>query len=146
MRKARQVGLSFNDINNGSFTMSEPTRNRPNGKSAYEGMSSFMGTNGAFMEALAQASQNYVQRVAALNEEILGFAATRMQKNSEASEQIMKCKDLSDALRVQQEWARSMTEQYMQEASRIMEMTTKAALAGFNVTPESKEDPLKKAS
>jgi hypothetical protein len=129
--------------------MSDSFKNRPNGNGVREGLSAFLGNggflggNGAFVEALTQASQNYVQRVAALNEEILGFAASRMQRTSEASEQIMKCKDLGEALRIQQEWARSMTEQYMQEASRIMEMTTKAALSGLNVTEA--RDEIKKA-
>jgi hypothetical protein len=130
--------------------MSDALKNRPNGNGVRDGLSAFLGgsaflgnNGGAFVEALTQASQNYVQRVAALNEEILGFAATRMQRTSEASEQIMKCKDLGEALRIQQEWARSMTEQYMQEASRIMEMSTKAALAGFNIAEA--RDEIKKA-
>jgi len=129
--------------------MSEASKNRPGASGI--GLPSFAAGNGAFVEAVTQASQNYMQRVAALNEEILGFAAQRMQKNSEAGESLMKCKDLSDALRIQQEWLRTMTEQYMQEASRIVEMTTKAAMAGFSPVAEagsavSPANDLKKAS
>ena len=128
--------------------MTEASKNRPSASGV--GFPAFNGANGAFVEAVTQASQNYMQRVAALNEEILGFAAQRMQKNSEAGESLMKCKDLSDALRIQQEWLRTMTEQYMQEASRIVEMTTKAAMAGFTPVAEGSAtapaNDLKKAS
>jgi hypothetical protein len=128
--------------------MSEASKHRLGGNGVHEGYSALMGNSGAFVEAATQASQNYMQRVAALNEEILGFAATRMQKNSEASESLMKCKDLADAMRIQQDWVRAMTEQYMQEAGRILEMTTKAALAGFSAAADLRapSGEIKKAS
>jgi len=97
-----------------------------------ESISSLMSANTAFLDAFTQASQTYMSRFSQLNEEILGFAAGRLQKVSEVGEALMKCKDLNDALRIQQDWLRQTTEQYVQEAGKIFEMTTKAALASVN--------------
>ena len=93
---------------------------------------SWMGPNTAFVDALTQAGQTYMSQVSALNEEILSFAAGRLQKVSEVGESLMKCKDITDALRIQQDWLRQTTEQYVQEAGKIFEMTTKAAMASVN--------------
>jgi hypothetical protein len=105
---------------------------RPASGEKRESYLSWMGANTAFVDALSQASQTYMSRFSALNEEILGFAAGRLQKVSEIGESLMKCKDITDALRIQQDWLRQTTEQYVQEASKIFEMTTKAALASVN--------------
>lgn len=103
---------------------------------------SFLTMNSAMMEAFAEASQAYMQRMAALNEELMGFASDRMQRNSKASESLMKCKDWNDAVKVQQEWLKGVSEQYLSEFTKLVEMSTKAALAGLNPLVERTSETL----
>jgi hypothetical protein len=97
-----------------------------------EAIASLMGANTAFLDAFTQASQTYMSRFSQITEEIMGFATARLQKNSEIGESLMRCKDVTDALRIQQDWLRQTTEQYVQEAGKIFELTTKAAIASVN--------------
>src|SRR5262245_5827588 len=96
---------------------------------ARENYMSWVGTNTALVDAFTQASQSYMSRFSEFNEEILGFAAGRLQRASEVGESLMKCKDLTDAIRIQQDWLRQTSEQYIQEAGKLFEMATKAAMA-----------------
>jgi hypothetical protein len=115
-----------------SKTTTSQSSSRLGSSDKRESIAAWMSANSAFMEAFAQASQTCMSRFSQLNEELLGFAAGRLHKNSEVSESLMKCKDLTDAFRIQQDWLRQTTEQYVQEAGKIFEMTTKAALASVN--------------
>lgn len=124
---------------------------------ARENYMSWMGSNTAFVDAFTQATQTYMSRFSELNEEIFGFAAGRLQRASEIGESLMKCRDITDALRIQQDWLRQASEQYVQEAGKLFEMATKAAIASVNPileqaqqaahkTAEKAEDIIRKAS
>jgi len=93
--------------------------------------SGLISANSALLEAFARASENFLRHVAAFNEETLGFAAERLQSNSEASEALTRAKDLADAIHVQQDWVRAATQHYAQQVGRVIEFGTRAALAGF---------------
>lgn len=114
-----------------------------------DGISSVMNANGVFIDAFVQASQAYMSRLSALSEELMGFAAGRIQKNSAMGESLMKCRDITDALRIQQDWMRATTEHYVQEAGRLFEITSHAALAGLKPLSEHGahlQDEMRKAS
>jgi hypothetical protein len=91
----------------------------------------FLQANSVFIEAFARASETFLRRVAAFNEQMLGFAQERLQKNSEAGEALTKAKDISDAIHVHQDWARLATQQYAEQVGRVIELTTRTALASF---------------
>ena len=93
--------------------------------------SGLVSANSALLEAFARASENFLRRVAAFNEETLGFAAERLQSNSEASEALTRAKDLADAIHVHQDWVRVATQHYAQQVGRVIEFGTRAALESF---------------
>lgn len=78
---------------------------------------------GAYMEA----TQTMLRGVAAFNAELLSFATTRFQKSVELSQSIAECSGPHEAFQLQCECGRSETEQYFDEATKMMNMAAEVA-------------------
>lgn len=82
---------------------------------------------------------------AALQEQLVSFATHRIQENVSIGEALLKCKNVEDALRMQQDWARSTAEEYIHESTKFMELTRQAMQVGL--APLAKTvDKLKKSA
>jgi len=97
---------------------------RPREEEQKEGMAAF---NSEAAEVLAAACQAYANGVATLNGELMGFVSTRLNHDVELSRALSRCANWSDAVNLQQDWARQATEEYLAEASRLTELASKVA-------------------
>ncbi len=100
-----------------------------NGAASYASM---MTMNNAMMETAAEAFQGYIKAVMSISEAMISFATARMQMNVRTSEELMRCRAIPDAVRVQQEWMREASDQYMTEATKLVDIATQSTLKSFN--------------
>ncbi len=83
--------------------------------------------NGTAMEIFAQSCQAYASGVATLNGELMGFVNSRLNRDVELGRALSQCSNWSDAVNVQQDWAQQANQEYLAEASRLMELSSKVA-------------------
>lgn len=97
---------------------------------ANDQMAMLASANGAFVKALAKASQDYVEGVGALTREFSNFLNVRFQHDAELGEAMAASKDWSQVAEAQQEWARQAGEEYLAEAQKIADLSMKMASNG----------------
>ena len=83
--------------------------------------------NGTAMEIFSQACQAYASGVATLNGELMGFVNSRLNRDVELGRALSQCSNWSDAVNLQQDWAQQANQEYLAEASRLMELSSKVA-------------------
>lgn len=83
--------------------------------------------NGTAMEISTQAFQAYANGLATLNAEIMGFVNKRLQHDADLGRALSKCQNWNQAVEVQQEWAQKASEEYLAEASKLMETASTVA-------------------
>ena len=64
---------------------------------------------------------------ASMNSEIADFMAKRLKHDADLSASLARCENWEDAVALQQDWARETAEEYMEEASRLMDLSSKLA-------------------
>jgi hypothetical protein len=87
----------------------------------YEGL---LNTNGANLNAVMRASEAVWKGMAMISQEIMGFASTRLRHNLETSESLMHCQDAAEVFNRQFEYARTATQQYLDEANKLFAIST----------------------
>ncbi len=83
--------------------------------------------NGAIVESFTQACQAYATGVTTLNAELVSFASTRVSRDVDLGEALSKCENWSDAVGMQQDWTQQAWQEYLAEASRLVELSAKIA-------------------
>jgi hypothetical protein len=80
--------------------------------------------SGASMNALLQASDAMMKGMMAVGQEMTEFASARIRENVERSETLMQCADPVSAFGLQCSFAQKATQQYLEEAGRLMALAT----------------------
>lgn len=83
--------------------------------------------NGTAMEIFSQACQAYASGVATLNGELMGFVNSRLSRDVDLGRALSQCSNWSDAVNLQQDWAQQVNQEYLAEASRLMELSSRVA-------------------
>lgn len=83
--------------------------------------------NGENLKAVIRANEAVLDGMAALSRELMDFGSARLRHDMEASESLLQCRDPEQAFRMQCEFARAATEQYFQEANKLMSIAAKVA-------------------
>ena len=60
-------------------------------------------------------------------EEWLRFVGARLKSDAEAQKSLSECDNLSDAAKIQQDWFAAASRAYLEEAGKLMQITTRAA-------------------
>ncbi len=107
--------------------MSEPKRIPKSPSLNTDNFASLFSFNGAFLEAAQEAYQGYLSSAMKLSEELLGFASGRLHANAKIGEELLKTRSLPDVLRIQQNWLRETSEQYVQQVTKIADFATEIA-------------------
>jgi hypothetical protein len=82
----------------------------------------------AYLENAMHASQAMLRGMAALQSEMLAFANTRLREGLEASGSLLECRgDARQAVNLQLDFARRATEQYLDEAGKLMALAAQMA-------------------
>ncbi len=103
----------------------------------------YMGAfSGMAFEVFSQACWAYASGVAQLNGELMGFANTRMNRDVELSHALSKCDSWPNAVGLQQDWARQATQEYLAEASKLMELASKVATESWEPAHERADQAL----
>jgi hypothetical protein len=77
-------------------------------------------SNGANLDAAMKATDAMMKGMAAFGQEIVEFANARLRQNIETSQSLMGCSDITQAFGLQCDFARNATQQYLEEASKLM--------------------------
>jgi len=90
-------------------------------------MEGLMATNGHALEAAMKTNGAMFEGMVALGQEMADFGSTRARCDIETTERLSKCKDFEEAFRVQCAFAREATQQYMEEASKLLSLSARVA-------------------
>ena len=77
------------------------------------------------LETFVRANEAIMNVVAALSSEMLAFGNKRLRENIERSESLVDCKDAEQAFRIQCEFVRSATQQYLEQTTNMLSIMTK---------------------
>jgi hypothetical protein len=79
------------------------------------------------VEAAVRASHIWLQGLGSLNEEMLSFSQQQISKYMEASQSMLQCSSVDQAISKQQELARGTIESYYREATKLIDLTSEIA-------------------
>ena len=103
---------------------------------ANDQMAMLASANGAFVKAMAKASQSYVDGIGEITREFSDFLNTRLKHDVELGETMSSAKDWGQVAEAQQEWVRQAGEEYMAEAQKIVDLSMKLATNGTSLLAE----------
>lgn len=87
----------------------------------YQAMAAASGTT---LQAFMRASDAMLKGMIALNQEMTEFTNARLRQNVERSETLLRCADPAAAFNLQCDFAHKATQQYLEEANRLMALAT----------------------
>jgi len=70
------------------------------------------------------ASENYARACQAWQQEIVRFTVNRFQNDSVYGQKLATCQNWTDAAQIQQEWAASMAQDFMDEGNRLAQLAS----------------------
>src|SRR4051794_7131279 len=104
---------------------------RMTGNGRQEGRTADFLSMGAFtappMEAAVRAGNLWIKGMGSLNEEMISFSQQQISKCVEASQSLLQCSSVDQAINTQQELARGTIESYYREATKLLELTSDIA-------------------
>lgn len=83
--------------------------------------------NSATVEFFTPAFQAYAVGMATLNFEVMSFVNARVNQDVELGQALFRCGKWSDAMDLQQHWMSQATQQYLDEASRLIDLTSQVS-------------------
>lgn len=78
--------------------------------------------NGPVLDTMVRTTESYGKACFAWHEEMLRFAAARLQRDSELGQALANTRTWADAAKLQQEWAASALRDYTTETTRLFEI------------------------
>ena len=83
-------------------------------------LTAFIDSGGANVTALVRASEALWSGMASMGQEMAQFASARLRENMDLSGSVMQCGDPQEAFRLECDYARNATRQYLDEASKLL--------------------------
>lgn len=99
----------------------------PQGAAAAVDVEGLVQRNGDTVKALMQANEAFFSGMAEVGRELMEFGSARLRQDLETTESILQCKDPEQAFRIQYEFAQRATEQYLEEANKLIALTARLA-------------------
>lgn len=96
---------------------------------------------GATLDDVTNASQAYVNEVAAVNQEMANFLQTRLRHDIELGEALSRCRTLADATKLQGDWLKQAMNDYTAEAQKLFELGSTLMRGGWTPMEKSKAAP-----
>jgi len=94
--------------------------NGASARGAAPDLTAFIDSNGAGVTAFVRASEALWTGMATIGQEMAQFASTRLRENMDLSGSVMQCGDPQEAFRLECDYARNATRQYLDEASKLL--------------------------
>ena len=83
-------------------------------------LAALVDSNGANIAAFVKASEALWTGMTAMGQEMAQFASTRLRENMDLSGSVMQCGDPREAFRLECDYARNATRQYLDETSKLL--------------------------
>jgi hypothetical protein len=83
-------------------------------------LAALVDSNGANIAAFVRASEALWSGMTSMGQEMMQFASTRLRENMDLSGSVLQCGDPREAFRLECDYARSATRQYLDEASKLL--------------------------
>lgn len=83
-------------------------------------LSAILDANGAGVQAFIQSSEALWQGMTAIGQEMVQFATSCMRESMDLSGSVMQCGDPREAFRIECDYARSATRQYLDETHKLL--------------------------
>lgn len=83
------------------------------------------GLNGEMMDTLGEAGSAYLRGMVSINRELIDFIGKRLDHDAELSRALGQCREWKEAAELQQAWIRDASEEYAENVSKLMRLTTK---------------------
>lgn len=97
-----------------------------------EGMMTF---NRDALDAYSQAWGSYVEAWNRCGHELMEFAASRMRKDTELGESLMRCRTWNETAEIHRHWMQSALDDYAREGEKVMEIMSVAAREKVDTPP-----------
>ena len=96
------------------------------------------------LAAVMRSSEAVLQGMASLGNEVVSFAGKRIEENMATSQDLTQCRDVEQAFRLQCDFARKATEQYLEEARKMMDLASSMARESFTPFEERTRQTLRR--
>lgn len=97
-------------------------------------------------KTVARAGESYAKAWLEWQEELVGFVSTRLREDLDLRKAIVGQRNLSDAIKLQQDWAIAAVHAYLDEASKLGEIVSRAARNEASLWSETAQSLLAQGS
>ena len=118
---------------------------RGNGNGATAAVAETGTISGVDLTPWIKASEAMFSGMMTLGQEMGEFATARLRENMEFTSTVMRCGDPQEAVRLELDYARHATQQYLNQASRLMQRATELSQNGWAPLEAATRDTLKRA-
>lgn len=94
---------------------------------------------GTTLDDVSNASQAYVNGVAAVNQEIANFLQTRLKHDMALGEALARCRTLAEATKAQSDWFKQAADDYTAETQKLFELGSSLMRGGWAPTRAAEE-------
>lgn len=123
------------------------THSEGNGESATASTAGSNGNGAAASVDFApwiKASEAMFNGMMTFGQEFSEFATSRLRENMEFTSTVMRCGDPQEAVRLEMDYARHATQQYLNEASKLMQIASEFSQKGWAPLEAVTRDSLKR--
>jgi hypothetical protein len=130
--------------------MTKETKRKAHSEENGEGTTAFAasgngnGANGVDLTPWIKASEAMFNGMMTLGQEVSDFATNRLRENMEFTSTVMRCGDPQEAVRLEMDYARHATQQYLTEASKLMQIAQEFSQKGWAPLEAVTRDSLKR--
>ena len=103
-------------------------------------------SGGANITAMVKASEALWTGMTAMGQEMAQFASTRLRENMDLSGSVMVCGDPREAFRLECDYARNATRQYLDETSKLLGIAAETSQRSWAPIEELTKDTLGRIS
>src|SRR5262245_28380504 len=129
--------------------MTKETKRKTHSEENGEGTTAFAMSgngngNGVDLTPWIKASEAMFNGFMTLGQEVSDFATSRLRENMEFTSTVMRCGDPQEAVRLEMDYARHATQQYLTEASKLMQIAQEFSQKGWAPLEAVTRDSLKR--
>ncbi len=84
--------------------------------------------DGTIVSAMIWFGQSYNEGISVLGQEMLNFSRTRLSRGAVAAQSLARCKDWSEAVKIQQSWMKSAAVEYVTEMGKLFQLAMKTTV------------------
>ena len=109
-------------------------------------LAALVDSNGANIAAFVKASEALWTGMTAIGQEMAQFASARLRENMDLSGSVMQCGDPREAFRLECDYARNATRQYLDETSKLLGIAAETSQRSWAPIEELTKETLGKIS